>query len=121
MGGSGSAATGYHKLSLLSRANSQEQFIFPAWLLSRCSGAWYSEVQKRRDGCRRYRKERSGILGCKGRKVRWELDGAGAGVLGKQAHSNAEGKDTLLWSASKKTAMPLVRQVPGAMKASSEN
>jgi hypothetical protein len=96
MGGSGSVTTGYNKLSLISRANSQEQFTFSAWLRNRCSGARCSEVQKRRDGCRRYRKERPGILGCKGRKERWELDGAGAGVFGKQAHSNAEGKFTFL-------------------------
>lgn len=65
--------------------------------------------------------EKSGILGYKGRKVHWELDGSGAGTLGKQVHSNAEGKDTFLGSAPKETAMPLVRPVPEAVKTSTDN
>lgn len=74
-----------------------------------CLVLWGSEeerwMQKVQDGEVRdpWLQRKNGALG-----TRW----AGAGVLGKQVHSNAEGKDTFLWSVCKETAMPLVGQVP---------
>lgn len=113
MAGSGSVTTGYNTLSLTSGANDQDQLTFLAWLLSRCSGAWCPGVQKRRDGCKRYRMERLGKLGrCKGRKEHWVLDGAGGGAVGKKVHSKQRDKRSHFRLTHKDRAMLLLRQVP---------